>query len=96
MCTCTCEAVHPLLKHMWMYMLHLPPQISMDTTLNPVFMTAIEMVDDETYLGADGRHLFICQKNRFNSQTCERECTYTYIQKNVRWCWVALGSRVAW
>lgn len=38
-------------------------EISMDTTLNPVFMTAIEMVDDETYLGADGRHLFICQKN---------------------------------
>ena len=51
----------------------------MDTTLNPVFMTAIEMVDDETYLGADGRHLFICQKNRFYSQTCERECTCTYI-----------------
>jgi DNA damage-binding protein 1 len=38
-------------------------EISLDTSLNPVFMTAIEMIDDETYLGADGRHLFICQKN---------------------------------
>ena len=42
-----------------------PLQTSMDTSLNPVFLTAIEMVDDENYLGSDGRHLFICQKNRY-------------------------------
>jgi len=39
-------------------------EIAMDINLNPVFLTAIEMVDDETFLGADGRHLFLCQKNR--------------------------------
>ena len=27
-------------------------------------MTAMEMIDDENFLGADGRHIFICQKNR--------------------------------
>ena len=36
----------------------------MDTKLNPVFLTAIEMIDDENYIGADGRHVFVCQKNR--------------------------------
>ena len=41
-------------------------QISIETNLNPVFMTAMEMLDDENYLGADGRHLFVCQKNRYN------------------------------
>lgn len=47
---------------------HLPSrslQIALDTNLNPVFLTAIEMVDDENYIGADGRHIFICQKNRY-------------------------------
>ena len=39
-------------------------EIAMDINLNPVFLTAIEMIDDETYLGADGRHIFLCQKNR--------------------------------
>ena len=36
----------------------------MDINLNPVFLTAIEMIDDEVFLGADGRHVFVCQKNR--------------------------------
>ena len=40
-------------------------EIAMDINLNPVFLTAVEMVDDETYLGADGRHIFLCQKNRY-------------------------------
>ena len=39
-------------------------EIAVDISLNPVFLTAIEMIDDEVFLGADGRHLFICQKNR--------------------------------
>ena len=39
-------------------------EILVDISLNPVFLTAIEMIDDEVFLGADGRHLFICQKNR--------------------------------
>ena len=39
-------------------------EIAVDINLNPVFLTAIEMIDDEVFLGADGRHLFICQKNR--------------------------------
>ena len=39
-------------------------EIAMDINLNPVFLTAVEMIDDETYLGADGRHIFLCQKNR--------------------------------
>ncbi|CAI8053753.1 DNA damage-binding protein 1 [Geodia barretti] len=38
-------------------------EISVETSLNPVFMTAMEMIDDENYLGADGRHIFVCQKN---------------------------------
>ena len=37
-------------------------EIAMDINLNPVFLKAIEMIDDEVFLGADGRHLFICQK----------------------------------
>jgi DNA damage-binding protein 1 len=41
-------------------------EISVETSLNPVFMTAMEMIDDENYLGADGRHIFVCQKNRFD------------------------------
>ena len=60
------------------YMLHsfqqCVSQISLDTSLNPVFMTAIEMIDDETYLGADGRHLFICQKNRSVDVLCHLAC----------------------
>ena len=39
-------------------------EIAVDISLNPVFLTTIEMIDDEVFLGADGRHLFICQKNR--------------------------------
>ena len=39
-------------------------EIAVDINLNPVFLTAIEMIDDEVFLGADGRHIFICQKNR--------------------------------
>ena len=39
-------------------------EVAIDVNLNPVFLSAIEMVDDETFLGADGRHIFICQKNR--------------------------------
>ena len=39
-------------------------EIAVDISLNPVFVTAIEMIDDEVFLGADGRYLFICQKNR--------------------------------
>ena len=39
-------------------------EIAVDINLNPVFLTAIEMIDDEVFLGADGKHLFICQKNR--------------------------------
>ena len=37
----------------------------MDTNLNPAMMMAIEIIDDDTFLGADSQHLFICQKNRF-------------------------------
>ena len=33
-------------------------EIAVDINLNPVFLTAIEMIDDEVFLGADGRHLF--------------------------------------
>ena len=40
-------------------------EIAVDINLNPVFLTAIEMIDDEVFLGADGRHIFVCQKNRF-------------------------------
>jgi len=39
-------------------------EVAIDVNLNPVFLSAIEIVDDETFLGADGRHIFICQKNR--------------------------------
>ena len=39
-------------------------EICIDIELNPVFLMAIEMIDDETFLGADGRHIFLCQKNR--------------------------------
>lgn len=39
-------------------------EIAIDINLNPVFLSAIEMIDDETYIGADGRHIFMCQKNR--------------------------------
>ena len=40
-------------------------EIAIDINLNPVFLSAIEMVDDENFLGADGRHVFLCQKNRY-------------------------------
>ena len=39
-------------------------EIAVDINLNPVFLSAIEMIDDEVFLGADGRHIFVCQKNR--------------------------------
>ena len=39
-------------------------EISLDVNMNPVFLSAIEMLDDENYIGADGRHVFTCQKNR--------------------------------
>lgn len=42
-------------------------EIAVDINLNPVFLMAIEMIDDETYIGADGRHIFLCQKNRYIS-----------------------------
>ena len=38
-------------------------EIAVDINLNPVFLTAIEMIemiDDEVFLGADGRHIFVC------------------------------------
>ena len=44
-------------------------EIAVDINLNPVFLTAIEMIDDEVFLGADGRHVFVCQKNRFVLRT---------------------------
>eukprot|EP00731_Ephydatia_muelleri_P033595 Em0033g11a len=49
-------------------------EISMDTKLNPVFLTAIEMIDDENYIGADGRHVFVCQKN--SEATVEADLAY--------------------
>ena len=30
-----------------------------------MFLTAVEMIDDENYIGADGRNLFVCQKNKY-------------------------------
>ena len=42
-------------------------EIAVDINLNPVFLTAIEMIDDEVFVGADGRHIFICQKNRYKA-----------------------------
>ena len=41
-------------------------EIAVDINLNPVFLTAIEMIDDEVFVGADGRHIFVCQKNRYS------------------------------
>lgn len=38
-------------------------ECALDTNLNPVYLTSIEMIDDENYVGADGRHVFVCQKN---------------------------------
>ena len=43
---------------------HKLEEIAVDISLNPVFLMAIDMIDDETYVGADGRHIFLCQKNR--------------------------------
>lgn len=40
-------------------------EVALDVNLNPVFLSAIEMIDDENFLGADGRHIFVCQKNRW-------------------------------
>ena len=54
-------------------------QIAIETNLNPVFMTAIEMIDDETYIGADGRHLFISQKNRFSVCVCVCVCVFVCV-----------------
>ena len=67
-------------------------QISIETNLNPVFMTAMEMLDDENYLGADGRHLFVCQKNRYNDCTAIKllllhvqcMCEHSYIT-SIEW-----------
>ena len=39
-------------------------EVALDVNLNPVFLSAIAMIDDENFLGADGRHIFVCQKNR--------------------------------
>ena len=49
---------------------HKLEEIAVDISLNPVFLMAIDMIDDETYVGADGRHIFLCQKNRY------RRCWY--------------------
>ncbi|XP_064399977.1 DNA damage-binding protein 1-like isoform X3 [Halichondria panicea] len=38
-------------------------EIALDVNMNPSFLSAIEMLDDENYIGADGRHIFTCQKN---------------------------------
>lgn len=46
------------------YIFDLLQQSALDITLNPVYLTAIEMIDDENFIGADGRHIFVCQKNR--------------------------------
>lgn len=46
------------------YIFGLLQQSALDITLNPVYLTAIEMIDDENFIGADGRHIFVCQKNR--------------------------------
>lgn len=42
--------------------------IALDVNMNPVFLSAIEMLDDENYIGSDGRHIFICQKNTYVSK----------------------------
>ena len=42
----------------------------MDTNLNPAMLMAIEIIDDDTFLGADSQHIFICQKNRLVSNYC--------------------------
>ena len=38
-------------------------QIGVDLNVHPCYCTGIEMMDDENYLAADGRHVFVCQKN---------------------------------
>ncbi|XP_003389315.1 PREDICTED: DNA damage-binding protein 1-like [Amphimedon queenslandica] len=49
-------------------------EIGVDHNISPCFCTAIEMIDDENYLGADGRHIFICQKN--TEATSEADLLY--------------------
>ena len=52
-CLSVCPSIHPAC------------QIAVDTTMTPSYMTAVEMLDDETFLGADSQHLFVCQKNKW-------------------------------
>ena len=52
-CLSVCPSIHPAY------------QIAVDTTMTPSYMTAVEMLDDETFLGADSQHLFVCQKNKW-------------------------------
>ena len=52
-CLSVCPSIHPAY------------QIAIDTTMTPSYMTAVEMLDDETFLGADSQHLFVCQKNKW-------------------------------
>ncbi len=40
-------------------------EIALDVNMNPAYLSAIEMLDDENYIGADGRHVFTCQKNTY-------------------------------
>ncbi len=40
-------------------------KIGTDIKVCPSFCTAIEMIDDENYVAADGRHIYICQKNTY-------------------------------
>ncbi len=52
--------------------------IALDVNMNPIFLSAIEMLDDENYIGSDGRHVFICQKNTYvGFIIIEYECALT-------------------
>lgn len=43
----------------------------------PKWMTAVEIIDDDTFLGAENSfNLFVCQKDRF---VCQRLCSQTLI-----------------
>jgi DNA damage-binding protein 1 len=57
-------------------------QISLDTNLSPSYMTAVEMLDHDTYLGSDSQHIFTCQKN--NDATCEADAPY--MVQTARFC----------
>lgn len=49
-------------------------EIGIDIKVCPSFCTAIEMIDDENFIAADGRHIYICQKN--TEATVESEMLY--------------------